>query len=84
MIMNITDLSKAILTDQYLNQIKNAAFTAVSNYEKTHSILEANRAVLKEALIADLKAELKEGDQVLIKSSNGTGLLSVVDALKAE
>ena len=38
----------------------------------------------KEALIADLKAELKEGDQVLIKSSNGTGLLAVVDALKAE
>ena len=38
----------------------------------------------KEALIAALKAELKEGDQVLIKSSNGTGLLAVVDALKAE
>ena len=38
----------------------------------------------KAALIADLKAELKEGDQVLIKSSNGTGLLAVVDALKAE
>lgn len=50
--MNITDLSKAILTDQYLNQIRSAAITAVSNYEKTHSILEANRAALKEALIA--------------------------------
>ena len=56
--MNITDLSKAILTDQYLNQIKNAAFTAVSNYEKTHSILEANRAALKEALIAISKMQL--------------------------
>ena len=38
----------------------------------------------KETLITDLKAHLKEGDQVLIKSSNGTGLLAVVDALKAE
>jgi len=48
------------------------------------AVLKKLRKADKEALIADLKAHLKEGDQVLIKSSNGTGLLAVVDALKAE
>lgn len=36
----------------------------------------------KAALIADLKQNIQEEDVVLVKSSNGTGLLEVVEALK--
>lgn len=35
----------------------------------------------KAALIAALQAQVQQGDAILVKSSNGTGLLAVVDAL---
>ena len=44
----------------------------------TYTYVESDKA----ALIQLLKEDLQQNDQVLVKSSNGTGLLAVVEALK--
>ena len=50
-----------------------------SRFEASHlHYVESDKA----ALIQLLKEDLQQNDQVLVKSSNGTGLLAVVEALK--
>ena len=50
-----------------------------TRFEASHlHYVESDKAVL----IQLLQEELQQNDQVLVKSSNGTGLLTVVEALK--
>ena len=57
-----------------------ALFEALkTRFEASHlHYIESDKA----ALIQLLKEDLQSNDQVLVKSSNGTGLLAVVEALK--